>query len=336
MMNGDELSNRPGETAWRAFRETCLPGLPQGDVSPWPAFWQHDPSCEHDEQAWIDSTLRFYEETGTALVKLTGPAHYQVADRGVEGSWTGAPLGERTFTRRAIAAVADWQKIPAGLTSSEASVVRVAAALRRQLPAEVPLLVTVFAPATQALMLADPAQFMAHARIAPEAIRAALRQLAQQTATLIDCFAQAGVNGIFLVSKHHALMDRTRYLAIAEESDQLVAAACREFPANLLHLHGELLHLEGLPGAGPWMIHIEPDPRNPGMSQIRTLTGHPVILALDYPIWESGDVAGPIQQGLAALGQRSALVGAPCAVPLRYRRSEIATWVRNARSCHAG
>lgn len=96
------MKPNPASTIWSNMFDACLPGRTSGSHHVWPAFWQHDPASEGSKQAWIDSTLRFHEITRSSLVKLTGPAHYQVADRGVEGSWQGAPLGERTFTRRAI------------------------------------------------------------------------------------------------------------------------------------------------------------------------------------------------------------------------------------------
>lgn len=302
----------------------------------WPAFWQHDPASEHDPRAWIDSTLRFQEETGTALVKLTGPAHYQVADRGVEGSWQGAPLGERTFTRRAVHEHGDWGRLPTGLTSSEESVVRVAAAVRSRLAADVPLLATVFAPATQALMLAESTCFVAHAGSEPEVIRDALGQLAEQTAGLIRLFAQAGVDGIFLVSKHHDpnLVSDSLYARVIEESDRRVMRACDGFAANILHLHGPSVHGSGWPEQGRWVLHVEPPATALPWRWLRSRSTLPVLIALDYPAWESGRVAEPIRSGLAELDQRAAIVGSPCAVPLRYTRREIAGWVRQVRGQH--
>ena len=324
--------NVADSTLSRLF-QACLPGASQKPAVLWPAFWQHDPASECSPQAWIDSTLRFQEETGTALVKLTGPAHYQVVDRGVEGSWQGAPLGERTFTRRAVHELGDWEKIPADFTAAEQMVVQVAAEVRRRLPVEVPLLATVFSPATQALMLAEPACFAAQVKSAPEVIRAALARIAGQTAGLIARFAEAGVNGIFLVSKHHSpsLIAEPDYVTVIHQSDRLAMEACRVFAANILHLHGEPVHALGWPEQDDWMLHIEPGSRNPARPHIRAKTSRPVLLALDYPAWERGDVATPIRSGLAELGQHAAIVGSPCAVPLRYARSEIAAWVRRIR-----
>ena len=246
-------------------------------------------------------------------------------------------MGERTFTRRAVHELGDWGRLPTGLTSSEESVVRVAAAVRGRLPADVPLLATVFAPATQALMLAEPTCFVAHARSEPDLIRAALGRLAEQTASLIHLFAQAGVDGIFLVSKHHDpnLVTEPLYARVIEEGDRHVMRACAGFAANILHLHGTSVHGAGWPEQGPWMLHIEPAAHALPWRGIRSRSALPVLLALDYPVWESGAVTEPIQSGLAELGQRAAIIGSPCAVPLRYTRREIAAWVHRVREQHA-
>lgn len=317
--------------------ETCRPDRPGGSFGLWPAFWQHDTTSESSAQDWIDSTLRFYETTGTALVKLTGPAHYQVADRGVEGSWQGAALGERTFTRRAVHELHDWTRVPDGFTDAEEFVVGVAAHLRRLLPVDTPLLVTVFLPATQAMMLAEPSLFIAHARTDPALLRAALDQLARQTITLMARFAEARVDGIFLVSKHHdpTQIDEAHYHTLIAESDQAVIAAARCFSANILHLHGQPVHLSGLPTDDHWMLHAGCGPGHRSLAELRTGTTLPLLIGLDHAAWERGAITAQLRENLRETRQRSALVGAPCAVPLRYARSDIAAWSRHVQEAHA-
>ncbi len=277
------------------------------------------------------------EVTRTRLIKLTGPAHYQVADHGVEGSWQGAPLGERTFTRRAVTTPADWASFRTGITRTEEEVVTAAASMRRALPAGVPLLVTVFAPATQAMMLAEPATFAAHVQSSPGIVRDALDRITRQTADLIRRFAHAGANGIFLVSKHHdpSLINETDYQCVMAPSDRMTIEACRCFPANIFHLHGSAAHGSGWPLAGHWIIHVEPDSSNPAWTNIRAQTRHPVLVTIPYEAWEQGAITPRVRAALDQLGQRSAIIGAPCAVPLRYAPHDIARWVNKVEECHA-
>ncbi len=314
-------------------------GLPYQTSGPprlWPAFWQHDPTTERSAQAWIDSVRRFHDITRTSLIKLTGPAHYQVADRGVEGSWQGAPLGERTFTRRAVHRPADWANIPHGITRAEATVVEVASTLRQRLPPEVPLLVTVFTPATQALMLAEPATLVSHLSTSPDLVRAALEQLATHTGELIRLFAEAGVDGIFLVSKHHdpALIPIPIYNDVIAPSDRMTTTACRLFPANTLHMHGESAHESGWPQEGRWIIHPECVTSGSVRMSTRRHTHHPVLVALPYSAWEKGDLTPHLRVALDQLHQRGGLIGAPCAVPLHYSKRDIANWVNTVKECH--
>ena len=330
-------SNYDASAVWAGMVEACRPQHECASPRLWPAFWQHDPTSEGSRQAWIDSTLRFYETTNTSLIKLTGPAHYQVADRGVAGSWQGAPLGERTFTQRAVHDLHDWRRIQPGITRAEELVVEVTSDIRCALPPDVPLLVTVFTPATQAMMLAEPARFAAHVQSSPEIIRDALHQLAGQTAGLIRLFREAGANGIFLVSKHHDTrrIPQTDYLSVIAESDRATMEACQCFPANIFHLHGEPIHVDGWPVQGDWIIHVEAGALNPTFSRIRANTPHAVLLPLPYAVWDSEVITPHIRAGLEALGQHSAIIGSPCAVPLRYTRYEIAAWIARAKESHA-
>ena len=324
---------RPAGSGWRDIYDQCLPQPTVGPVKLWPAFWQHDPASEASKQKWIDSTLRFYETTGTTLIKLTGPAHYQVADRGVEGSWQGAPLGERTFTRRPVHSIDDWKRLPLGITSSEEQVVRVAAILRGKLPPTVPLLVTVFAPATQAMMLSEPSRLFTQMQEHPEAMHAALERLALQTIGLIHLFSAAHVDGIFFVSKHHdtTLINDELYRSVVAASDKSVMEACKLFPANIIHLHGLPVHLSGLPTDGRWIVHIEDETGNPSRSQIRKACRLPVFFTINHDLLNSGDMAKTIDTGLHDIAQRGALVGVPCAVPLRYSLEQIAAWSHHIR-----
>jgi amino acid adenylation domain-containing protein len=303
------------------------------------AFWKHHPLADQTASSLVAATLAFQAATQSAFVKLTPAGNYQIAQRGGQAQWAGDALGRRSFLSRAIQTPEDWAGVlnTPVLTVLELEMVNAAQQVRQALAPEVPLLVTVFSPVTQALMLAGAPTLQAHLRHAPQAVQAALASLSTNTLALLEAYRQVGVSGVYLACQHlaDAVLPEALYLQHAHQWDAQIMAACAGFEFNLLHLHGEGIHLHALPRSGPWSVHYELHPSNPSPEDYRAACNWPAVLGLPLELWQRPQaLAGEIEQLLTRFGQPGALLSNACVLPLAVSEAHIASWVRQVRQLH--
>lgn len=61
------------------------------------AFWQHHPVADQHEERLADATCAFQARFDCDLVTITPASSFQLRDLGQTDSWTGDPIGRRTF-----------------------------------------------------------------------------------------------------------------------------------------------------------------------------------------------------------------------------------------------
>jgi amino acid adenylation domain-containing protein len=284
----------------------------------------------------VAATLAFQAATQSAFVKFTPAGNYQIAQRGGQAQWCGDALGRRSFLSRAIQTPEDWAGLRQQpvLTALELDMVSAAQQVRQALPPEVPLLATVFSPVTQALMLAGPETLQAHCHHAPQAVQAALACLSASTLALLAAYRQVGVSGVYLACQHlaDAVLPQALYVQQAQQWDEQIMAACAGFEFNLLHLHGEGIHLHTLPREGRWWVHYELHPSNPSPELYRAACHWPAVLGLPVALWQNTQaLPAEIERLLARFGQPGALLSAACVLPLDVPEAQIATWVQQTQ-----
>lgn len=295
------------------------------------AFWKHHPVADQSARTLVDSTLAFHRVTQGRLVKLTPAGNYQVVGRGANADWCGDSLGRRTFLSRAVARPEDWLALDEQLTPLELDMVAAARSLSQALGPQVPLLATVFAPLTQALMLAGPQQLLAHLQSAPERVQAGLQRLTHGTQQLIAAYHAAGVSGIYLAAQHMSeeILGRDLYRLHGRRSDVEVMDACAQLEGNILHIHGASIHFDGVPVDGRWMVHYELGLENPSPESFRAVSRCPAVIGLPLEVWERAEgLEQAIGNALTRFGQQSALLTAPCVVPQAVPDERIASWLR--------
>lgn len=317
--------------------KTTAAGLKSPNPHLLAAFWKHHPLADQSAKTLVAATLAFQRATGGRLIKLTPAGDYQAAGRGGHAQWCGDPLGRRTILIRAINSPESWLNLADTLTSMERDMVAAARSLRQALPADIPLLATVFPPLTQALMLAGPGPLLAHLESAPDAVLAGLARLTVSTRLLIAAYQEAGVNGIYLAVQHlsEAILPRRLYRRFGRDSDTCVMMACGGFEGNILHIHGVGIHFDGLPSTGPWLIHYELGANTPSPADYLAVCRFPAVIGLPFEVWGHPDkLKTTIRSYLADFGQHTALLTGPCVVPLAIPDAHIAAWIQGVG--HAG
>lgn len=293
------------------------------------AFWKHHPLVDQSATDLVAATLAFHQQTRGDLVKLTPAGNYQIAGRGGVDAWCGDELGRRTIVQRAIDRPQQWRTLADELGPLELEMVDAARQLRQQLPADVPVLATVFAPLSQALMLAGPETLIAHLQTDPESVKAGLQILTRCSRRLIAAYQAAQVDGIYLALQHLSgdVLPAALYARIGDASDQAMIAACADLPINIWHIHGHAIHLACVPQTPNWQVHFELIEANPAPEAYRASSPCPAVIGLSPTLWRQATQPGQTAQLLARFQQDTALLTTNCVLPLAIPESEIAAWV---------
>lgn len=297
------------------------------------AFWKHHPVADQQSDTLVAATLAFHQATQGDIVKLTPAGNYQVADRGGYSEWQGDILGRRTFVERAITRPEQWLQQTGTLTPLELEVIRAAKQLKKLLP-NTPLFATVFLPLTQALMMAGPDTLLTHLQSHAREVTTGLNILTRCTERLIAAYQDIGVDGIYLAAQHQsdAIIPRSIYRDFGMLHDQQIMQACHDFSLNILHIHGTMIHFEGVPQDNNWMVHFELSTHNPEPEVYRSHCRCPAVIGLPCKVWQNDTELSPkINSLLQRFGQTSALLSADCVTPLNISSEHIASWIQRIR-----
>jgi uroporphyrinogen decarboxylase len=238
----------------------------------------HHPAADQDAEALADASLRWQARFDLDLVKLTPASTWQLRDYGVEDAPDPADtLGRRRITRTVVATPDDWGRLP--LLDPQGGfagrIVLAAARIRQRLPAAVPLLATLYSPASVAAKLAPVGMITRHCADAPEALAMGLTILTENCRRMIAALADAGVNGIFLAvqTARAPLFTAQTYASQFLPGDLACLDAAKPLPFTILHLHGDSVHFGLFESARPALLHYDSTPGNPAPHTLLPSTG---------------------------------------------------------------
>jgi uroporphyrinogen decarboxylase len=218
---------------WIALREGR-----EIDRPPW-ALWRHLP--QHDFQSGF-ARAQLYEwlRGRYDLGKINLRSTFCLRDFGVKDEWAGDPWGRPRFTRRPVQHPDDWYQLAdpdvgKGVLGWSRDCVE---ELLRATPDDLPVLVPVFSPRSQAIELAGAETWRKHCREDAAAVLHGLEKITASTRRWMESFSNRRLDGWFYVVKE------------AEWEDLPARSAHAGDQANrmLLHAHGrelDLVHLHG-------------------------------------------------------------------------------------------
>ena len=206
------------------------------------SFWGHVYHRESSARDLVDATLEFQRDYDWDWVKLNPRKHYHVEPWGVSYRYTGKPNEKPVLEACPVHHAADWAKIGArppheGALGEQIEAVRL---LRAALPADVPILETVFTPlAVLGEMVREPGELRDAMRTHPALVRAALEAVSATFEGYVARLLEAGADGIFLATVDWAsedLMSADTYRTWARPTDLRVLAAAAGARFNVLHV----------------------------------------------------------------------------------------------------
>ena len=205
------------------------------------SFWGHSYHRESSASELAEATLESWREYRWDWVKLNPRKHYHVEPWGVRYRYPGVPDAKPVLESWPVHAPADWAHITpqppvAGALGEQIEAVRL---LRRALPAEVPLIETVFTPlAVLGEMVETPGELRAQLDSHPDLVRGALEAVTATYEPFVRELLRAGADGIYFATVDWAsadLLTPAQYRAWARPFDLRVLAAAADAPFNVLH-----------------------------------------------------------------------------------------------------
>jgi len=314
------------------------------------AFWGHFYHRESSAQDLVEATLEFQHEYAWDWIKLNPRKHYHVEPWGVRYRYSDVPNQKPTLEHWPVHQPEDWRSIterPAD-ASAFAEQIEAVRMMRRALPADVPLIETVFTPlAVLGEMVDVPATLRAHIDQAPELVRTALEAVTRTYENYVPRLLEAGADGIFFATVDWGSRDwmsAQEYAAWARPYDLRILAKVASARFNVLHVckgNNLLLELADYPvQALSWAAT---DPTNPTLDQAQSRSRAAVMGGISH---ESALVKNDSSEVLAELRrahERTAghrwLVAPGCSIPpntppsnLRALRDEVETIMSHGRS----
>lgn len=311
----------------RERMQACLSGDAALDRPP-VALWRHFPVDDQEAESLAATSLEFQRLYEFDLLKLTPASSFSIRDWGAEDVWEGNPEGTRRYTRRVIEAPGDWEKLPV-LSPDSPALARQLACLRlvrQKLPADTPLLQTIFSPLAQAKNLAGTEQLIAHLRLHPQAVMKGLETIARSTRSFVEACLEIGLDGIFYAVQHAqaGLLTLEEYRNLGLPHDRLCLEPATSLWCNMLHLHGlniyfDLLSRRLFPEGVFQIVNWHDRESPPSLAEaLESFPGAVCggISQKTITLGTATQVRAEAGQALAQTGRHRLLLGTGCVVPV--------------------
>lgn len=290
------------------------------------SFWGHVYESESTAADLVEATLEAWRTFHWDWIKLNPRKHYHVEPWGVRYRYPGAPRVKPTLAEWPVHEAADWARITVrphdqGAFAEQLDAVRM---LRRALPADVPVIETVFTPlAVLGEMVETPEELRAHMDSHPDLVRRALEAVTATYEPYVAALLRAGVDGIYFATVDWAsgdLMSAADLREWARPADLRVLAAAAAARFNVLHVckgRNLLFDLADYPVAAfSWAAT---DPTNPTLAQgLERLRGA-VMGGLSHDgalrAADPGAALAELEAARAQTGGRRWLAAPGCSIP---------------------
>lgn len=224
-------------------RDRVLAALRGDEVDRLPvSFWGHVYHRESSAEELVAHTLERWHRWRWDWIKLNPRKHYHVEPWGVRYRYSGVPDEKPKLESHPVRTAADWAKIgevphDQGALGEQIEAVRL---LRAQLPAEVPILATVFTPlAILGELTEPPAVLRDHLSSAPADVERALENVTRVFERLAAALMRAGADGLFLATVDwgcRAFVTPESLRRWSRPYDLRVLAAAGSSPFHTLHV----------------------------------------------------------------------------------------------------
>lgn len=187
-------------------------------------LWRYWPGDDQRVADFAWSTLTFQKLFDWDFVKATPYSACCVADYGVRTEWLGDVSGDRTVPKPLVARSLAWTELKTldPFRGEQGKYIEALRLINDGLSSEqVPVVVTVYSPLTQAAILSGDEMLLSHIRTHPDRLRTALNTITENTLRFIDALKRTEVVGLVYAIRHasFALMSEEEYRSIGVPYD---------------------------------------------------------------------------------------------------------------------
>jgi len=308
-------------TTHRERLQTCLDG---GQLDRVPvALWRHFPADDQSPETLAAATLHWQRQYDFDFVKVTPASSFCLKDWGADDVWEGHTEGTRRYVKRVVSGPRDWARLPeldptSPRLSAQLECLRL---LKQGLPAETPLIQTVFSPLAQAKNLAGHDMLLAHLRLYPDDVMKGLETIARTTRRFVEAALETGIDGIFYAVQHAqaALLSLEEYQTFGLPFDQQVIEPAKFSWLNVLHLHGRDIHYSLLSALSFPIVNWHDRETAPSLAEAQALYDGVVCGGLRQDTLALGNPAQVREEAEEAIRQtrgRKFILSTGCVVPV--------------------
>lgn len=309
-------------TTHRERLQTCLDGG-QPDRVP-VALWRHFPVDDQSPETLAAATLHWQRQYDFDFVKVTPASSFCLKDWGADDVWEGHTEGTRRYVKRVVSGPRDWARLPELDPTSEphlAAQLKCLRLIKQGLPAETPLIQTVFSPLAQAKNLAGSDALLAHLRLYPDDVMKGLETIARTTRRFVEAALETGIDGIFYAVQHAqaALLSLEEYQTFGLPFDQQVIEPAKSSWLNVLHLHGRDIHYSLLSALSFPIVNWHDRETAPSLAEAQALHDGVVCGGLRQDTLALGNPAQVREEAEEAIRQtrgRKFILSTGCVVPV--------------------
>ncbi len=305
------------------------------------SMWQHFYDLERTQEGLVKAMLDYQARFDWDFMKVNPRACYHVQDWGNQYDFGPAPEAGPKLIEHRVKEPNDWTGLQV-LNPTEGVLgehIEALGMIRRQLDADVPMIMTVFTPLSLADELAGKNRPADELFAQPDKLKVGLERITETFEHFIDLAFAAGVDGIFFATTLWGTTDKlttAQYDEFSRPYDERIMKRIKERGwLNVLHVcksNNMLSHLKHLQ---PDVFHWDAtDPTNLSIGEGLKELDAPVIGGVDgNRLAEEGAgrwVDEALKACVTATGKRRWIVGAGCTVPssispeaLKYVRQKV-------------
>lgn len=214
------------------------------------ALWRHFPVDDQRADTLAAATVAFQTTYDFDFIKITPASSFCLRGWGVQDQWRGSTEGTREYTHRVIQTPQDWytlkpQNPQHGALKEQLQAIQL---IRRALPADTPIIQTIFSPLAQAKNLAGGERLLAHIRQSPEAVRAGLQTITESITRFLEAAIPLGLDGVFYAVQHAQahLLSLAEFETFGRTFDLQALQPAHPLWLNVLHLHGSNIFFDSV------------------------------------------------------------------------------------------
>lgn len=242
--------------------------------------WGHFYVQETNPHTFADTMLGFFSKFDWDFLKIHARASYHVEGWGFTYRPSNDPMKNHVCTGHPIKEAEDWRKIHALDMSTPALEEQITALrlIKKSLPADVPVIMTVFSPLDIAEKLIDRDQplLKSHIDNDPDSLVVALEAITETFERFVRMLVAEGVDGLYFSTKwaNEGRLKAEQYERLGKPFDLRILEAARPLWCNILHVCEDRIRLPLVSDYPVAVFHWDKDAgNNPSYSEGRRQTG---------------------------------------------------------------